>query len=239
MKTVMKVASAGLMLLMVTSCTKSKTDTVIGLSFKGITTSTVAAKGASTVSPYTFTEALMGIKEIQIKRKEEQLHDTLTPRDTINKSRFNFKGKYLVDLLTGTTTPDFGLAGFVPGTYNKLESETARLVNGTNSISVKGSFTDAASKVYNFNFSTKSEFEFEFESDSGFVLTEGGVLQMLININLPKLFTNVDFSTALVDSNGTVVITENTNAELYKRIKRNIRSTAEIHEDKHKEKTGH
>jgi len=235
----MKVTSAGLMLLIVASCTKTNTGTVIGLSFKGVTTTTAAAKGASTVSSFTFTEALMGIKEIQIKRKEEQLHDTLTPRDSVNKSRFNFKGKYLVDLLTGTTTPDFGLAGFVPGTYNKLESETAKLVNGTNSISVKGTYTDAASKVYNFNFSSKSEFEFEFESDSGFVLTEGGVLQMLININLPHLFANVDFSLATVDSNGTIVISENTNGEIYKKIKRNIRSVAEMHEDKHKEKYGH
>jgi hypothetical protein len=239
MKTVIKYASAGLMLLFVASCTKSNNDTVIGLTFKAVTTLPVGVKGTEIVSPYTFTEARMGIKEIEIKRKEEHLHDTLVPRDTINKNRFDFKGKYLVDLLTGTTTPDFGLVGFTPGTYNKFESETARLIDGTKSLSVKGSFTDAASKVYNFSFTTKGEFEFEFESDSGFVLTEGKILEMLININLPLMFKNVDFSKGLVDATGIVVINESTNAELFKTVKRNIKYIAEMHEDKHHEKTGH
>jgi hypothetical protein len=239
MKKVITFATAGLMILAVISCSKNTTDTVIGLTFKGVTTLPAGAKGVEAVSPYTFTEALMGIKEIEIKRKEEHLHDTLVPRDTINKSRYDFKGKYLVNLLTGITTPDFGLAGFVPGTYNKFESETARVIDGTKSFSVKGSFTDPAAKVYNFNFTTKGEFEFEFESDSGFVLTEGKVLEMLININLPLMFKNVDFSKGTVDAASVIVINESTNTEIFKRVKNNIKAIAEMHEDKDHEKHGH
>jgi hypothetical protein len=238
MRTTLKLILSGLLLVAITSCSKNNPDSSIGLSFKGVTTLPSAAKGESVVSPFSFTEALIGIKEIELKRKEEHLHDTLTPRDTL-KHEFDFKGKYLIDLLTGVSTPDLGLVGFVPGTYNKFESETARLIDGTKSISVKGSYTDALSKVYNFSFTTKSEFEFEFESDSGFVLTEGNVLEMLININLTKMFTNVDFSKATADINNVFVINESSNIELYKRIKHNIKSVAEMHEDKHHEHHGH
>jgi hypothetical protein len=238
MKSIFKITAAGLLLMIAASCSKNNSDTGIALSFKGVTTLSSTAKSASVVSPYSFTEALMGIKEIEIKRKEEHLHDTLTPRDTL-KHNFDFKGKYLIDLLTGTSTPDFGLANFVPGTYNKFESETARLIDGGKSISVKGTYTDAALKAYNFSFSTRGEFEFEFESDSGFVLTEGSVLEMLININLPLMFTNVDFTKGTADVNNVYVINETSNIELYKKIKHNIRAIAEMHEDKHHEHHGH
>jgi hypothetical protein len=232
MKNILKITSAGLLLLIAASCSKNSTDTGISLSFKGVTTVSSTAKSISAATPFSFTEALIGIKEIEIKRKEEHLHDTLTARDTL-KHKFDFKGKYLVDLLTGTTTPDFGLVNFVPGTYNK--SETARLIDGGKSISVKGTYTDAGSKAFNFNFSTRGEFEFEFESDSGFVLTEGSVLEMLININLPLMFTNVDFAKGTADVNNVYLINESSNIELFKKIKHNIRDIAEMHEDKHHE----
>jgi hypothetical protein len=234
MKNSLKIASAALMVMIAASCSKN-TDTGIALSFKAITTLPSLKKSAAATG-YNFTEALMGIKEIEIKREEEELHDSTTVRDTL-KHKFDFKGKYLLDLLTGTSTPDLGFTDFVPGIYNKFESETARLVEGGKSISVKGTFTDSTSTVFTFDFSTKGEFEFEFESDSGFALTEGKILEMLININLPMLFSNVDFSKGTADANKVIVINETTNYELFRKIRHNIHSIAEMHEDhdhKHK-----
>jgi hypothetical protein len=158
--------------------------------------------------------------------------------DTL-KHKYDFKGKYLIDLLTGTSTPELGFSNFVPGVYNKFESETARLIEGEKSISVKGSFTDSTSLVYSFEFSTKGEFEFEFESDSGFLLTEGKVLEMLININLPGLFEGVDFSKGITDVNNVILINETTNHDLFKKIKHNIHAIAEMHEDRDHEHHGH
>jgi hypothetical protein len=240
MKSILKIASTGFLLLAAASCTKSPDSSVttgIALSISGITTSPTSTgmgmKSATvTTTGFTFTEALMGIKEIELKRREEHLHDTLTPRDTIH-GEFHFKGKYLIDLLKGTSTPDLGLASFVPGTYNKFESSTARLIEGGKSISVKGTYTDPSSKVYSFDFSTRGMFEFEFESDSGFVLTEGNILQMVVNVNIPALLANIDFSMATVDANNIIVINETTNIELFKRIKHNIRRMGEMHEDHH------
>jgi hypothetical protein len=246
MKSILKIAATGLMVISIASCTKSPDNTVttgIALSISGITTSPASTgmgmkSAAIATTGFTFAEALIGIKEIELKRKEEHLHDTLTPRDTVH-GEFHFKGKYLIDLLAGTSTPDLGLASFVPGTYNKFESSTARLIDGGKSISVKGSYTDLSSKVFNFDFSTRGMFEFEFESDSGFVLTEGNILQMVVNVNLPALLANIDFSTATADANNVIVINETTNIELFKRIKHNLRRMGEMHEDHHHDKDKH
>lgn len=225
-------------IVLAASCNKTNLDTGIALSIKG--TTTLSAKGMSASSPvtksaavegFTFSEALMGIKEIELKRKEEHFRDSVMVHNPMNKHKFNFEGKYVIDLLAGTSTPDLGFTNFIPGTYNKFESETAKLLDGGKSISVKGTYTNPSSTVYNFDFSTKGEFEFEFESDSGFVLTEGKILEMLININLPQLFATIDFSKGTADATNIIVINETTNIELFKQIRHNIHSTAEMHED--------
>ena len=167
-----------IIIIITASCSKKNSDTGTGtgiaLSFKaaktvspaGLASSSAVTKSVA-LEGFTFSEALMGIKEIELKRKEEHFRDSAMVHDPMKKHKFSFDGKYLIDLLAGTSTPDIGFTNFVPGTYNKFESETARLIDGGKSISVKGTYTDPSSKAFNFNFSTKGEFEFGFESDSG------------------------------------------------------------------------
>lgn len=231
-----------IIIIITASCSKKNSDTGTGtgivLSFKaaktvspaGLASSSAVTKSVA-LGGFTFSEALMGIKEIELKRKEEHFRDSAMVHDPMKKHKFSFDGKYLIDLLAGTSTPDIGFTNFVPGTYNKFESETARLIDGGKSISVKGTYTDPSSKAFNFNFSTKGEFEFGFESDSGFVLTEGKIMEMLININLTQMFATVDFTQGTADSSNVIVIDETTNKELFRIVKRNIRSTGEMHED--------
>jgi hypothetical protein len=237
MKSIINLTMASIVIASV-SCTKSNTDnnTGIALSFKaktsllaGLPASDPVTKGAA--AGFTFSEALIGIKQIELKREEEEFSDSAMVHNPMNKHKFDFEGSYLVDLLAGTSTPDIGFTDFVPGTYNKFESETAQLIHEGKTVSVIGTYTDPSSKVYNFNFSTKAEFEFEFESDSGFVLTQGKIMEMLINFNLPLLFNSVDFSKATVNATGVILIDETNNAELYKKIKHNIHSAGEMHED--------
>jgi hypothetical protein len=236
MKTISKIAMGIMIIIFAVSCTKSASTTGISISIKGITSP--AVKKSTTVTGFTFTEALLGIKQIELKRQEEKLHDSTTVRDTL-KHRFSFNNRYLVDLLAGTSTPSLGFNDFTPGVYNKFESETARTVTGGKTISLKGSYTSSTASVYKFDFSSKAEFEFEFESDSGFVLNQGNVLGLFINLNLPKMFTSVDFSKGTVDVNNVVVISEASNLDLYNRIKRNIRQAGEMHKDREHSKEKH
>ena len=222
MKTFMKLFTVVLIALFALSCKKTN-ETGFSLKFKATTTIPVVKKGVSAAG-FTFTEALLGIKNIQIKREDE----TLNNGDT----EYDYKANYIVDLLTGISTPPFGFEQFIPGTYNKFESETAKLLTGGKSLSVKGSFTDPAGRTYNFEFATSAEIEFEFESDSSFVLTEGTVFDMLININLPLLFKGVDFSTATANANGVILIDETSNNAILSAIKNNLDKATDM-EDEH------
>lgn len=223
----------GAIFVIAISCSKSNdpgTSTGVSLSFKGTTTSPAIVKGSGT-DTYTFSEALMGIKEIELKKEEEQFDD--------NDMNFNFEGNYVVDLLAGTTSPTLGFAELTPGTYNKFESRTAQLLDGGNSISLKGTVTDGGGTLYNFEFATTSEIKFEFESDSAFVITEGTVHDMLVNINLPVIFEGIDFSKAVADDTGKILINDLSNADLSAIIKINIDHAAEMeneneHETEHK-----
>jgi hypothetical protein len=217
---------AAVLIISAISCSKNNgptNDTGISLSFKGTTTFQVIKKSAG-IEGFIFTEALMGIKEIEIKKEDEEFND--------GDMRYDFEGNYLVDLLTGTTTPVLGFTEFISGTYNKFESKTAQLLDGGKSLSLKGTYTDNAGTPYTFEFSTPSEIEFEFESDSGFVLTEGTVLDMLVNVNLPMLFEGIDFSKATADENGIIVINDLSNFSMSEIIKSNIDHAAEM-EDEH------
>lgn len=45
------------------------------------------------------------------------------------------------------------------------------------------------------------------------------------------MFATVDFTQGTADSSNVIVIDETTNKELFRIVKRNIRSTGEMHED--------
>ncbi len=217
---------AAILVTFAVSCSKIN-DTGISLKFKATTALPAGVKGEGTTG-FTFTEAMLGIKEIEIKREDELLDD--------GDLEFDFKGNYIVDLLTATSTPDLGFSEFLPGVYNKFESETAPVLTDGKSISIKGSYSNTGGGPYNFEFSSTSEFEFEFESDSGFVLTEGVVFDMLININLPLLFQGVDFSKATANPSGVIIINETSNNSIASEIKNNIDKAAEMEDEHESEK---
>lgn len=223
MKTTFKLMLAVTMIISMASCSKSN-DTGISLSIKGTTTLPLIKKSAQTQG-FIFSQALLGIKNIEIKKEDEMLDN--------GDMNFDFPGNYTVDLLAGTTSPAIGFSDFLPGTYNKFESKTAAILNGGKSFIINGTYTDGGGTVYTFEFSTSGEVKFEFESDTAFVLTEGTVVNMLININLPLLFEGVDFSKAVQNGDGIIIINETSNAGLVEKILGNIDNVAEM-EDEHR-----
>ncbi len=181
---------------------------------------------SSPAGTFTFSEALLVIRDIDIKRMDQSFDDSVSNNDTLNR-KYDFNGNYLLNLLNGTSTPALNLVNFIAGTYNKVEAKSAKIVDGNNSISLKGTFADTtAKKTYTFDFSTVASLEFKFVSDTGFYLDQGKVLTLLVNINLPDLFAGVDFSKATMDSNNVIVINETSNTNLMAKIITNIRHMA-------------
>jgi hypothetical protein len=215
------------------SCSKTSNDTGIALTIAGSTTSgsLSTAKSLSTATEgFTIDEALLGIKNIEIGTEAEHFSDVVDDKGGA-KHETDYSDTYLIDLLTGTSTPEIGFKDFTPGVYNKFEAETAGIIPGNKSISIKGSFTDAQSVEYTFEFSTTSELKFEFESASGFELIEGNVLDLLMQVNIPGIFAGIDFSKATKNESNIIIINDLTNTTLLALIKANIHRMADMGED--------
>jgi hypothetical protein len=246
MKSLLKLSGIILVLATLFACTKNDET---GISLKVIGTYTPESLSMATAmdSPaksselssqgtgiaaegFTFTEALLGIREIEIEGEEE--HETEEPDDESEaENEFEFEGNYLIDLLTGTSTPELGFENFIPGIYTNFEAETAGIIDGNKTVSMKGTYTDAGSNNYKFEFSTTAEIEFEYETETGFELTEGTILELVVKINLPAIFEGVDFSSATVNADNVIIINESTNIEILNIIKSNVRNMAEMEED--------
>ena len=241
MKVFIKLSLASLLAVAVISCTKTS-DTGISLTLAGTNNvATVATSKSLNVSTqgFTFSEALVGIRDIEIKTRDEHFRDTLglghfddgEHKNHNEKHNHGYGGTYLVDLLAGTSAPALGFTSSVPGTYDKFEAASAPAIDGTKTMSLKGTYVDSLSNEYKFEFSTIHRWEYEFKSDTGYVLDEGKVLEMLVSINLPGFFKGVDFSAATRNADNVVVIDENTNLAALKRIKLNLHSAAGLTED--------
>lgn len=215
-----------LVVSLLTSSCKKTGDTGMNLSFKS---KTVALKTLNAVS-FDFSEALIGVHEIEIKMESEEFNDSQSSEET--EIEYDYDGDYVVDLLTGTSTPDLGFENFVPGNYNKIEAEIHNILDGgTKSISIKGVYTDIEAVEHEFEFSTSDLLEFEIESDAGFYLEEGMVLDLVVKIDLAMLFNGVDFSQAVLNDLNVAIINDTTNSSLADIVKANLAQYSEIEED--------
>lgn len=218
------------------ACSKN-TETGISLEVTG-TNSFAQARGSEFINKstsaegFSFTQALLGIKEIEIEGKEEHENEELESAPE-KEDEYEFGGKFLVDLLNGTSSPEIGFRDFIPGIYTNFEAETAGIVDGNKSVFLKGSYTDTQDKKYEFEFSTTAEIEFEYESETGYELTEDNILDLVIKINLPSLFTGVDFSLGTMNADNIIVINETSNIGIFKIVKYNLNSMAEMDEVDH------
>ena len=221
---------ASFLILIGISCEKSA-DTGIALSFKGETS---ALKSTSNSGSFTFSEAMIGVHEIEIEMETEE-EDGESEMET--EIEYEFEGPYAVDLLSGVSDPEIGLAELIPGNYNELEAEISPILDGgTKSVIIKGSYTDTNQETVDFEFSTASEIELEVESDAGFYLDEGTILELVVTFDLAMLFDGVDFASAEKNDMGVVIMDDSHNVELTNKVKSNISQYAEIEDDDEQEK---
>jgi hypothetical protein len=221
----MVVLIAALLLTVVISCEKS-VETGIALSFKAETS---ALKSLDNSGTFTFSVALLGVHEIELEMESEEEYED---QEVETEMEYEFEGQFEVDLLTGTSNPEIGLAEVIPGTYNELEAEISPFLDGgTKSVILKGTYTDTNQETTEFEFSSSSEIEFEVESDAGFYLDEGTILDLVVTFDLAMFFDGVDFSEAERNEQDVVIMNDDTNVDLTNIVKSNINRYAEIEDE--------
>lgn len=200
--------------------------------------SKISKSGRVAGSGYTFKKALVGVKEFEFETLEED--DMEDAEDDSNGSsddgeedneKVEFKGSYVVDLIAGTSDPEFVNGNLTPGFYEEIEIELARTLADNNTMFIVFKYKPDTGDSVTVEFSTKETLEFEFEDDNGFQIEEAALTNFLVLINLDSLFAGVDLSLATVSDDGVIRINDTTNTNLAKIVKDNLDDSCEGGED--------
>lgn len=235
-----------------TSNSQSTPDSTVSLDVQGSslallgTQVDVLGNDGSIIGALDITEAKVVLAAIKPKLSDDS--------ESESDDSLEFKGPYLVDLLTGAMTPDPGEISIPQGNYkvielkvHKVEDSDAEVlgVNETdvindNSIYVAGTYTPAGQSAINFSMAYEISEEFKLSGANGMQITPDSVNNFLIAFKFTDWFKfnsekgkdkNVDFS----DLSASDFTFSKDSSEVAKNvreiIKENIKSSADFGED--------
>jgi hypothetical protein len=208
------------------------------LEMKAVSAQSTIKSGRVQATGLVFTQVLIGVTEMEFETFEEndkedsgEFEDNDHDGEDDNEE-IEFEGNFVVDLISGTSNPDFGLADLAPGIYEEMEIEMGPILEGGNTIFVAFNYVpDGTTDTVYVEYSDSHEIEFELESEAGFSIDAGTVNRMLILINLDALFASVDLSSATADNDGVIRINSTSNESLASAIESNLDTMMEGGED--------
>lgn len=212
------------------SCSKEDDSLArTGIEFKAV--SNQYSLGSARIEGYsiTFMEVLIGVTEIELESEEEnESEDDGDFEDEDHDGedddeKIEFEGSYVVDVLNGTSTPDFGLAQLAQGIYEEIEIELGPVLEDGNTVFVAFTFTPDGGDPVTVEYSNNYELEFEVESESGFAI-ENGLSSILILFDLDALMQGVDLGLAEAGEDGVIRINSSSNADLAEVLENNFAS---------------
>jgi hypothetical protein len=194
----------------------------LNLTMKATTsTSKINKSGRIQSGGYSFKTAMLGVKEFEFETAEDD------DNNDDDSEEVEFKGSYVVDLIAGTSNPEFINGTLTPGLYEEFEIELGRTLANGNTMFFAFKFKPATGDSVRVEFSSKETLEFEFEDDNGFEVKEGTFKNFLVLINLDDLFSGVDLSKATASEDGVIRINDTSNSSLASIVKSNLDKSCE------------
>ena len=195
-----------------------------------------------------FTKVLIGVTEIEFEFLEgdddsddndsnhegddDDSDDDSDDNSGHDDDEIEFEGQFIVDLLEGTSDPDFGISGVIPGVYEEIEVKISPILDDGNSIFVAFTYQmDGMDEPLKFEFASNKEFKFEIENQAGIHLDGNALNQILILFDLDQIFADVDLTLASKDDDGIIRINSTLNIELAAAIYGNLHSAFDAGED--------
>ncbi len=213
----------------------------INLEMKATTALSTINTGARTMAEgLTFDTILLGVTDLEFESlgeiEQEAENDSLDGPDNHGESEnedLEYQGAFVVDLISGTSTPDFGLAELQPGLFESLEVKLGPILENGNSIFVSFTYLpDSSSAPVRVEYSDKEEVEIKIEKEGGFNLDLTSLHPILVTLDLDQLFAQVDLSQAVVDNDGVIRINHDSNPDLSEMISHSIEEGMNAGEDK-------
>jgi len=133
--------------------------------------------------------------------------------DDNDSTDLEFEGDFVVDLLNGTSTPDFGIAQVVPGVFSEIEIKLSPILPDSNSIIVEG-IVLAGNDTFRIEFSSKRQATLKIRSKEGLHLT-GSLNSILIELDMDRFLEKINLTSAHADEDGVIRINATTNAAIF------------------------
>jgi hypothetical protein len=225
--------------LWLAGCSDDPATEGVNLQMKAVTNLSTIDNGRTNTTGLEFNQVLLGVRELEFETQEEDdQEDSDDDSDgddddgEDDNEDIEFKGSYVVDLINGTSTPDFGLATLQPGVYEEIEIELGPVLPDNNSVFIAFTYTPDGGTPVQVELSTKKELEFEIEHNkSGYQLDANTLTNILVLLDLDVLFSSVDLSTAEADDDGVIRINDTSNSKLVLQILSRFEDACEAGED--------
>ncbi len=136
--------------------------------------------------------------------------------DSFDDSDFDieFEGKFVVDLIAGTSNPDFGVADVLPGVYKEIELKLEPILENGHSIYIELTYNVDGSEPVVIQYSSDRHIEFEIERKTGIHIDGGALNQILILFDLDHFLESININEASADIDGIVRINSNSNSDI-------------------------
>ena len=206
------------------------------------TTSNGLLSGMASDGSLEFREILIGVSEIELELTDSYIDDDDSDDNSSDddsdddnddsdddsddsdddydddNDEIEFEGAFTVDLINGTSSPDFGVVSIEPGLYEEIEIEISPVMEDNLSVFISYSFEDLSGTIYDVEFSSSEDFEIEIEDEDGIDASVGSFQDILILLNVEQLFSQLDLNSAEVDGDGVIRINKSSNSNLYNQI---------------------
>lgn len=231
------------LLLLQQSCNDSDMEPAMGeasLTFKAETTHSTLANARVMATGLEYNTILLGLTKLELELEGEQGDDDddhegedadSLDRDE-HEEEIEFEGAYVVDLINGMSTPDFGMATLSPGNYDEIEVEFGPVLPDGNTVFIELDYVPEGGVMpVTVQYSNRYTLELELENTRGIDVMADGYTQLLMVLDLDAVFDPVDLSAATADEDGIVRINANSNAAIASAIEANFSDAFKCGED--------
>ena len=168
----------------------------------------IAKSAKSSSATFQLNSASCYVTELELEADDDDY------RDDDDRNEIDLEGRYLVDLLTGNSSPALPEIDVVSANYDELEIEFGEDDDqGIYSFRVEGSYNDGSNDIPVI-IEIEEELSYELEDDNGISIDEDLTSQILITVDLQSALAAVDFSQAQIQ-NGSIIIDDDNNTSLY------------------------
>ncbi|MDH4091258.1 MAG: hypothetical protein OEV24_12360 [Cyclobacteriaceae bacterium] len=210
----------------------------VQLNMKAVTSLFTIPSGRIQESDLVFEQVFIGVTKVEFETSEEDDHENMDGNssgddgdddgnddgdddgnhDADDDNKAEFKGPFVVDLIAGTSTPEFGFGDVSPGHYDEIEIKLGPVLDNQNSVFIVFTYKPDGVNTTTVEFSTQKKIELEIDEPGGYELDANTLTNILVLVDLDALFVDIDLSAADADQDGVIRINDTSNSKITEKI---------------------